>query len=283
MNKNKLDRLITERVVSDIHLYEEVGSTNDMAREFAKNLMAKGDNSRINELFVAELQSSGKGRLGRNWTSPSGTGIWMSMVTKLNMDGDRMPGVTLLAAMCVARVIGSTAIHTGIHNIDVKIKWPNDIVVNRKKICGILTELVSSPEGGGYVITGIGINVNTTHFPNDIRNKATSLLNESGVEWNREGLVVAIITMLSQYIKRYELEKNLDFILEDYNSLLVSRDQEVVLVDTAANLEKSERSEESYISRGIDNTGALLVEDEAGEIHRIISGEVSVRGILGYV
>ena len=277
MNEKKLEKLLTDGIVTGLHLYDEVGSTNDMAREFSRNLITKGDKSWINELFISELQSSGKGRLGRNWNSPAGTGIWMSLATRLKLEGDRMPGVTLLSALCTARVICSAALQMGIQNIDVKIKWPNDIVVNKKKICGILTELVSDPAGGGFVVTGMGINANTTHFPNDIRDKATSLLNESGVEWDREGLVAAIITVFSQYLKRYETEQSLDFILEDYNSLLINIGEEVVIVDDG------ERSEETYISRGIDNTGALLVEDNTGEVHRIISGEVSVRGILGYV
>ena len=277
MNEKKLGTLLTDGIITGLHLYDEVGSTNDMAREFARNKIMKSDKSWVNELFIAELQSSGKGRLGREWDSPAGTGIWMSLASGLKLEGDRMPGVTLLAALCVARVICSAALQMGIQNIDVKIKWPNDIVVNKKKICGILTELVSDPEGGGYVVTGIGINTNTRHFPNDIRDKATSLYNESGVEWDREGMVAAIITMLSQYLKRYEIEQSLDFILEDYNSLLINLGEEVVIVNDG------ERSEETYISRGIDNTGALLVEDGTGEVHRIISGEVSVRGILGYV
>lgn len=277
MNEKKLEKLITDGVITDLHLYDEVGSTNDMAREFAKNRIMKGDKSWVNELFIAELQSSGKGRMGRDWDSPAGTGIWMSLATRLKLSGDRMPGVTLVSALCVARVICSAALQMGIQNIDVKIKWPNDIVVNKKKICGILTELVSDPEGGGYVITGIGINTNTRYFPNDIVDKATSLFNESGVEWEREGLVAAIINMFSQYLKRYEMEQSLDFILQDYNSMLISLGEEVVIVDDG------ERREETYISRGIDNTGALLVEDSLGEVQRIISGEVSVRGILGYV
>ena len=277
MNEKKLEGLLTDGTITGLHLYDEVGSTNDMAREFSKNLLAKGDKSWINELFIAEMQSSGKGRLGRNWNSPAGTGVWMSLATRLKLEGDRIPGVTLLSALCAARVICSAALQMGIQNIDVKIKWPNDIVVNKKKICGVLTELVSDPDGGGFVVTGMGINANTTHFPNDIRDKATSLLNESGVEWDREGLVAAIITMFSQYLKRYETEQSLDFILEDYNSLLINIGEEVVIVNDG------ERSEETYISKGIDNTGALLVEDNTGEVHRIISGEVSVRGILGYV
>ena len=277
MNENKLSGLKENGIITDLHLYEEVGSTNDMAREFAKNCLAKEDKSSINELFIAEFQSSGKGRLGRNWTSPTGTGIWMSLATRVNLEGDKMPGVTLLAAMCVARAIKSIALQIGIHNLDIKIKWPNDIVVNKKKICGILTELVTDPNGGGYVVCGIGINVNTTYFPNEIRDKAASLQSESGVEWNRESIIVSVVSELTQFIRRYESEKSLEFIKDEYNDLLVSLDQEVVLV------ENGERGEESFISRGIDETGALLVEDSEGEIKRIISGEVSVRGVLGYV
>ena len=265
---------------TDIHYYEETDSTNLRAKEFIQE--AEDSMVSASHLFITEKQTAGRGRLGRIWDSPANEGIWMSYLCKPNLVPDNIPQVTLLAGLAVAKAINSYALQSNIFNLNAEIKWPNDIVINKKKICGILTELIGSTS---YVVCGIGINVNTLSFPDELSGKATSLLKESGVLWNREKLISIIIKNLTDYISAYEKSGSLDFILYDYNSLLVNIDKEVVLMDNTESDVFGDPSSNTqiYISKGIDKTGALIVEDKDGNRQTVSSGEVSVRGLYGYV
>ena len=275
MNRHKLESLITSKIVSDIKIYDEVSSTNDIAKEYSRN--KQGD---IPALFISEIQTAGRGRRGRVWDSPPNTGIWMSYLFKSNLKPELIPAVTLLSAYSIAKAINTYTIMHSIHNLDIKIKWPNDIVINSKKICGILTELVSStgPENENYIISGIGINVNTDHFSPEISDVATSLLIESGSKWSREELICYILTNISSCIIEYEKCENLEFLLDEYNNMLINKDREVILSSANTSL-----PEGRYLCHGIDKTGALIVEDKNKNLIPITSGEVSVRGIYGYV
>ncbi|SEP76625.1 BirA family transcriptional regulator, biotin operon repressor / biotin-[acetyl-CoA-carboxylase] ligase [Lachnospiraceae bacterium NE2001] len=264
-----------------VHLYEKTDSTNKRAKEYAKELIANKNTSRINDIFVADQQTEGRGRLGRNWQSPPETGIWMSLLTNPNVPAESISSVTLLAAMAIARGVKFYSLKRSIFNIDAKIKWPNDIIINGKKICGILSELVTDPDTGmNYVICGIGVNVNTRSFEGVGIEYASSLYKESGVTWDREELAYGIIYNIKELMRSFELEKALGFMIEDYNRVLVNMDQEVIL--SSVNPEIQSGLEPRYIARGIDKTGALLVENSKGEIIPITSGEVSVRGLYGY-
>ena len=130
-------------------------------------------------LVVAESQNSGKGRRGRVWKSPAGSGIWMSFLLKPQIRPEYASRLTLVAAMAVSAGIEEV---TGLTS---QIKWPNDLVLSGKKICGILTEMSTDLDTIRYIIVGIGINVNTSSFPEEIRETATSLYLESGRKWKR--------------------------------------------------------------------------------------------------
>lgn len=278
MDSSTLNKLLESFChITDVFYYDETDSTNQRAKQYIQD----NDGAAVNTpcLFISEVQTAGRGRLGRSWDSPANEGIWMSYLCKPKLSPDQIPAITLLAGLAVARAINSFALKNNIFNLTAEIKWPNDIVINSKKVCGILTELVGSTS---YVICGIGINVNTLNFPEELLRKATSLLKESGVIWNREKLISVIIKNLSDFIAVYEKTGDLDFILYDYNSLLVNKDKEVILTGSSSPDEKIS-GEMTFISRGIDKTGALLVEDSEGNRQAISSGEVSVRGIYGYV
>lgn len=278
---NNPERVIAweNRTAIKLNQYEVLDSTNNKAKEYVKNLINRGNTESVREIFVCEKQTNGRGRMGKSWESPAGTGIWMSCLMTPNVSSDVLSEITLLAALGVVKAINHLAVTNSILNIEPKIKWPNDIVVNGKKICGILTELVNDAATGiNYVICGIGINVNDTSFVGENYNHATSLYNESGVVWNREELFFDIALCLRQFVQTLEVKKSLGFIKDDYNSLLISMNKEIIL-----KAEEDKYKDETYISRGIDDRGALLVESKDGSVIRVTSGEVSVRGLYGYV
>ena len=146
-----------------IHL-DTVGSTNDYAKEIG-NKVSGGT------LIISEQQTKGKGRLGRVWKSKSGDGIWMSLIIKPKIEPYKAPFLTLVAGASVVKALSNL-------DVEASIKWPNDIIVHNKKICGILTELSAEMERVNYVVIGIGINTNKSEFPEDIKEIATSIKQE---------------------------------------------------------------------------------------------------------
>ena len=311
MDIDKLNRLTEKGIISKLHIYDETSSTNDRAKDEIRSASENSDSDRdsviqIPQLFISEVQTSGRGRMGRKWESKRGDGIWMSYLCKPDLSPDSISGITLVAGFIIAKSIRDYCSIHQINDISVNLKWPNDIIINRKKVCGILTELCSVPSGpdsyNSYVICGIGINVNTAGFDEELSDKATSLYIESGQSFDREELVILIITKLKEYIRKYEESKDLGFIIDEYNDMLINMNKEVILntlvTDTdinkntynntknnfnTKNTRDIENTGERYISRGIDKTGALIVEDSCGNIKYVSSGEVSVRGVYGYV
>lgn len=253
----------TEWAGRNVLYFDETDSTNTEAKKAAEAGAPHGT------LAVADYQSMGKGRRGRSWTSPHGVGIWMSIMIRPNLHPSCASMLTLVAALAVADGIKKVC------RLDSKIKWPNDIVVNGKKVCGILTEMSTELDCINYVVTGIGINANTDEFPEDIRDVATSLLLETGERVKRSQLIAAVMEAFEQYYGRFMENENMSGLLEEYNSLLANRDNMVRVLAPG--------SEYTGTALGIDETGELLVRMESGELRRVLSGEVSVRGIYGYL
>ncbi len=219
-------------------------------------------------VVAAEEQTSGKGRLGRSWISPKGTGIWMSIVLKPNISPMIAPRATLIGAAAVYAAIKDMGISVG-------IKWPNDIVINGKKICGILTEMNAEIERVNYVIMGIGINVNMELFPDELKEKATSLKNEIGNEVDRKKLVANILNNLEVFYEDFKNTGDISRVIEicREGSLLINKEVRVI----------NGNNEVICTVIDIDDEGELIVKHKDGTINRVISGEVSVRGIYGYI
>lgn len=264
MSKAEIDSLVdTNWAGKNVIYYDETDSTNNRAKEAGNNKEPHGT------LFVADMQMAGKGRRGRVWKSPSGSSIYMTILLYPDIPPVKAPQLTLIMAIAVAEGIREV---TG---LETKIKWPNDIVVNGKKICGILTEMSTEIDYINHVVIGIGINVNMESFPEDIAKTATSLRIEAGKEFRRFELIAAI---MEHFEKAYEAvceAGSLEPIMEDYNRLLVNCGRRVRVLEP--------EHEYDALALGIDKTGELQVECEDGSRKSVFAGEVSVRGIYGYV
>ena len=247
----------------EILYLDEVDSTNTAAKKAAENGAVHGT------LVVSERQTGGKGRRGRAWDSPRGTGIFMTLILRPNMAPVHASMLTLVAALAVADGIREC---TGAESL---IKWPNDIVMSGKKICGILTEMSADPDRINYVAVGIGINVNMEEFPEEIRGVAASIFTETGKKTKRSLLISAVMAAFERYYEVFMKTTDMSGLLEDYNGKLANCGRTVRVLDPAG--------EYSGTAIGIDREGELLVEMEDTTVRRVLSGEVSVRGIYGYV
>lgn len=256
-------RLCTKWAGKKIYCYETIDSTNNAAKNAAEQGSLHGT------LFLAEQQSFGKGRRGRSWVSPSGTGIWMTILLRPQLEPSYASMMTLVAAFSMSRAIEE---QTG---LSAQIKWPNDVVVNGKKVCGILTEMSAEMERIHYVVIGLGTNVNIEEFPEEIQDKATSLKIESGREIERVPVICAFLSDFEKDFENFMENQNLSGLMEQYNKRLVNCGRKVLILDPEGDY--------TGIAEGIDKNGALIVEKEKGETVKITSGEVSVRGIYGYV
>lgn len=199
----------------------------------------------------------------------------MTLLIRPRIEPKYLSGITLLAAMSVAAAIKD------ICDTEAKIKWPNDIVINKKKICGILTEMSSEMNYVNYAVIGIGINVNDEEIPQEIRKNASSIYLETDKKVNRNELAAKVVEKFDGYYKEFLKTNDLSALTDEYNSMLISMNSEVKVLYGMAETAKPE-DEETGIARGIDVDGSLLVETKEG-IKSIVSGEVSVRGLYGYV
>lgn len=272
--------LATKWVGNRLLFYDVTDSTNLQAREEAEDGAPHGT------LIVADRQTAGRGRRGRSWESPAGVNVYFSLIMRPDVVPDKASMLTLIMAHSVCRVI---ALRTG---LDCKIKWPNDVVVNGRKVCGILTEMGLRKDGSFYLVVGVGINVRSQEFAPELSGKATSLEDEIGrrstaalckVTDSLEGdLAVSRSLLLAEIMGAFEEDyeiflsrQNLSGLLDSYNHMLINKDAKVRVLDP--------RGEYDGKALGITETGELLVETADGTVEQVYAGEVSVRGIYGYV
>ncbi len=242
--------------------YDETDSTNNRAKDSGEKNGAHGT------LFIADKQNAGKGRRGRAWESPSGKSIYMTILLRPQITPDKAPMLTLIMGLSVAEGIRKVS------GAETEIKWPNDIVMNKKKVCGILTEMATEMEYVNYVVIGVGINVNQEYFSEGIKEIATSLYEETGTVYQRSELIAAV---LERFEKNYEMfleTGDLSAVRKAYDSILVNRGQEVKVLEPG--------NEYRAVAEGINKNGELIVRLSDGRQKNIFAGEVSVRGIYGY-
>lgn len=263
-NQASLESVLNTRWLGrNLVFLDEVDSTNTQVRRLAEQGAPEGT------LVVAEQQNAGKGRRGRGWVGPKGSGVWMSFLLRPDFAPESASMLTLVAAMAVADGIREVS------RVDCRIKWPNDIVADGKKLCGILTEMSSEMDGIHYVIVGIGINVGIREFPEEIRETATSLALCTDTVIERAKLVDAVLRGWEHWYEVFLQTMDLSGLKEAYNRQLVNLGREVKVL--------APKGSYTGISHGINETGELIVELPDGELRSVLSGEVSVRGIYGYV
>ncbi|KXZ38912.1 BirA family transcriptional regulator, biotin operon repressor / biotin-[acetyl-CoA-carboxylase] ligase [Alkalithermobacter thermoalcaliphilus JW-YL-7 = DSM 7308] len=253
-------KLKTNIIGKEIIYFETIDSTNDYAKKIAKK-------SSEGTIVISEEQTKGKGRMGRFWHSSKKDGIYMSIILKPDILPNDAPIITQIAGLSVVKALNKL-------NVDAKIKWPNDILINNKKVCGILTEMSIEIDRIDYIVLGIGINVKTLDFSEDIKNIATSILKE-GYNLNRLDIITLVLDEFENLYLDYINTKNKQIIAnmcKEY-SALIGKDIYVI--------QFNDRKRAKCID--INKEGNLIVQYEDGSIKELISGEVSIRGESEYV
>jgi BirA family transcriptional regulator, biotin operon repressor / biotin---[acetyl-CoA-carboxylase] ligase len=249
-------RLAAQRLGTEFHYVAEIGSTNTYARRLAEQGAREG------ELVIAESQTDGRGRLGRHWVSPPNVNLYISFILRPKLPPARAPQITLMAAVALAETLQSFL------PVAPSIKWPNDITVKGKKLAGILTEVNCGTESVEFVILGIGVNVNypVDLMPEEIRQRATSVLAECQNKVSREDLLWRLIQDLDRCYGEIE-ENGFAPLVPRWEAYFGWRGQRVriELLDQVV----------FGLAKGIDHDGALLLEDEDGRLQRVIAGDVS--------
>lgn len=247
----------------EIYFYETIDSTNNEARRLAEQGKPHGT------LVVAENQTSGRGRRGRSWVTPEQSAIAMSMLLRPQLSPASASMVTLVMGLAAAKACRTCC------GVNAQIKWPNDVVAEGRKICGILTEMSSEIDRINYVVIGTGINTGVEVFPPELASTAVSLHELMDCRPVRAKLIAVCMEYFEQYYETFEASQNLAFLKEEYNGLLAGKGGRVRVLEPG--------KEYSGISEGINDYGELLVRREDGSCEAVYAGEVSVRGIYGYV
>ena len=251
------DGLSSRDFVKEILIFQELDSTNRYLKELARQEKPEGT------VILAERQSAGRGRLGRSFFSPEDTGIYMSILLRPKLTLEQSVRITSMAAVAAARAIEQVC------GIPAQIKWVNDIFLNRKKVCGILTEAGIDYENGilEYAVLGIGVNVGTMEFPEELRSIATSVSNECGREISRNRLIAEILNELDAWYPT----------LQDGGFLKESRVRSILLGEEILVLDASAEGG-AYPAKAVDldEFGHLIIEKE-GQRMLLNSGEVSIR------
>lgn len=241
---------------STILRFDRVASTNDAAKEMAASGAPEGT------CVLAGEQTSGRGRLGRSWSSPPGEGLYLSVIVRPAIRAARSTVLTLAAAVAVCETLKLG------FQVPADIKWPNDVMASNRKICGILVESAIEGERLQYAVIGIGVNIAQQSFPDEINRVATSLRIETGRSIAPEEFARPLLERLAEW---YEVAVN-------ERALLLTRWEALSSYarGCSVRVESSDWSIEG-VTRGLGNTGALRVELANGEIREVFSGEVSLR------
>lgn len=256
-------RLTTKWIGRNCVYLETVDSTNTYAKRLAEEGAPAGT------LVVAEEQTGGKGRRGRGWTASKKTNIMMTLLLRPGIQPEHASRLTLLMALAVAEGIRKV---TG---LPAGIKWPNDVVVHGKKVCGILTEMSTEIDYINHVVIGAGINVNQEYFPEELGKMAGSLCVELGKKICRAELAAEILGRLETLYEVFLQTEDLSALYQRYNEYCVNCGHEIRVLEPG--------NEYEGFANGINELGELIVHKADGSVVRVYAGEVSVRGLYGYV
>lgn len=254
--------LHTEWAGKNMMVFESIDSSNNEAKRQAESGAEHG------LLVIGEQQTAGRGRRGRAWESKKGEGIFMTLLLKPDIEPGSASMLTLVMGLAVRDALETVG------KLDARIKWPNDIVCDGKKVCGILTEMSAQIDYINHIVIGVGINVHNTEFPEEMQHLATSVYQQTGEHICRAELAAESLARFEVYYARYLRTQNLRELLEEYNSHLINLGRKVQVMDMKKNF--------TGIAQGINEMGELIVETSEGTV-QVSAGEVSVRGVYGYV
>jgi BirA family biotin operon repressor/biotin-[acetyl-CoA-carboxylase] ligase len=244
---------LDERIVAH---FSQIESTNDVATRMAESGAPAGS------IVLADSQTGGRGRLGRSWVSPAGTGLYFSMVLRPALQPSDLPKISLVAgyALCLA-IEKECGLRPG-------LKWPNDLLLNGRKFGGILAENI--PSSSPLVILGVGLNLNTplSAFPSSLHQKATSLSAFSGEKYSRRKILGAAVNQLDIWMVRLE-QGGFAEILSRWKERDVLKDKELAWLTPAG-------KKVTGISLGPDENGVLHIRDSTGKVHEVLSGDLSL-------
>ena len=266
LSKGAISAYLTDDRSEDLYVYDSVGSTNTVLKDLAAN------GSKSGTVVIADHQASGKGRRGRSFESPSGVGIYLSYLLKPQSGLNRISDLTSWTAVAVSDAIRNA------FGLETSIKWVNDLLMNKKKICGILTEVTVEGESGfiDTCIIGIGINVNESSFPDELKDIATSISIENGGKiFERAKLAAEIIKSMDRLKDNWPDDS---YYLERYRELNITTGSKI----TAFPITKDNSQGKSGTALEINEDFSLKVQFDDGSIEDLKSGEVSVRGLYGY-
>lgn len=247
---------------------ETLDSSNLEAKRRIQNAAARGEDI-SGTVVTCEMQTAGRGRRGRRWESPAGSGIWVSLVLKPDIGPDKASMMTLVAGMAVRKALSD------LFPLKAGIKWPNDIIVDDRKICGILTEMTVEDMEMTGIVVGIGINVSNEAFPEELRDVATSVnMAAHDKEADRASILMCLLGAMEEYYERFLKTGDLTGLMDEYNEHCINagRMVHVIGVDTDWTAQ----------AIGIDRNGGLRLIKEDGEETTVSSGEVTIRGVMGY-
>ncbi|KUG23890.1 biotin operon repressor / biotin-protein ligase [hydrocarbon metagenome] len=240
-----------------LYYYPVTGSTNDDAFKLGIAGAPEGT------VVVADAQTKGRGRLQRSWHSPAGSNIYTTVILRPQMDAAITPQISILAGVAVAEVLASYCPGR------VKVKWPNDILIDGKKVCGILSQAKADVNKVDFVILGIGINVNINQFPDEISNIATSLAMETGKQISRQQLIISLYENMTKWYKQL-LKDGFSQIKEKWLGLSQMIGQKVQVI-----------FQEEVISGDavdIDNDGSLIIIAKDGKKIKASAGDATIIG-----
>ncbi|GAC42068.1 biotin--[acetyl-CoA-carboxylase] ligase [Paenibacillus popilliae] len=254
-----LSKLVPGTFGNRFRILEKTDSTQNEAAAWAQEGVPEG------AVVLAEEQTSGRGRQGHVWHSPAGKGVWMSIVLRPRISLPYTPHLTLLAAVALSRAMKKLT------SAPLGIKWPNDIFVDGKKVAGILLESAAEGERLLYVIAGIGVSVNLDNgdFPEELQKKATSLKIVTGRDVDRASLVAACLQELEQMYRLYE-EQGFAPIRTLWEAQSMTLGRQVTIDTPQGPLEG--------VAKGLDESGALLLKDKTGEVHKVFAGDMHFSG-----
>ena len=239
--------------------YPSIGSTNREAR------MLASEGAKHGTLVLADAQTAGRGRRGRGWISPAGEGIFMSLILRPQAHPSQVARLSLLTALAVANAIAQVTA------LDARIKWPNDIVIQGRKVCGLLLEMDADESAVHSIVAGVGINVHQRVFDEEIAHTAASLDLLGGRAYSRAEIVRAF---LAQFERAMAMDD--EAMMRDYRARSATLGQRVQVIALCGTY--------TGTAEGVTDSGSLLVRaDEDGALREVLAADVSVRGIMGYV